>query len=151
MNEPAVIIRLEGNGRAYQPGKELAGRWWAQGLRADEVKAVELSVLWYTEGKGDQDLAVHHFQRFDTEQQPLDPRRPQAFRCRLPASPLSYDGQLVKIRWCVRVRVFVARGKDLFAEQRFRLGRIGEPGGPPVPERFSSPWAAPAHRGAAPQ
>lgn len=127
MSEPAVIVRLEGNGRAYQPGRELAGRWWVEGLRPEDVVSVELSVLWYTEGKGDQDLAVHHFERFDAEQEPFDPRRPAHFRCRLPASPLSYDGQLVKIHWCVRVRVFVAHGKELFAEQRFRLGTIGQP------------------------
>lgn len=128
MNEPALIVRLEHNGGVYQPGKELAGRWWVEGLPADEVQAVELSVLWYTEGKGLPDLAVHHFERVEVDETPqLDPRRPQDFHCRLPASPLSYDGQLVKIHWCVRVRLFVARGKEIVAEQRFRLGAISGP------------------------
>jgi len=128
MNEPAVFIRLEDNGRVYQPGTELAGRWWVEGLRPEEVSAVEVSVLWYTEGKGNQDLAVHHFERFDREEIPqFDPTSEQRFRCRLPASPLSYDGRLLKIHWCVRVRVFPTRGKELVTERRFRLGAKGRP------------------------
>jgi len=123
MSEPAVILRLEDNGRVYPPGGEIAGRWWVEGVRADQLSAVELSVLWYTEGKGNQDLAVHHFERFDHEGDPLfDPAQEHSFRCRLPASPLSYDGELVKIHWCVRVRVFPKQGKELLAEKRFRLG-----------------------------
>jgi hypothetical protein len=46
------------------------------------------------------------------------------FATRLPHSPLSYDGPLVKIRWCVRVRVFLESGKDVVGEKIFRLGRV---------------------------
>jgi hypothetical protein len=35
---------------------------------------------------------------------------------------LSYRGQLIKIHWCVRVRVFTHRGKDLVGQREFQLG-----------------------------
>ena len=90
-----------------------------------EVKAVELSVLWYTEGKGDEDLAVHFFERL-TADNPAEPglHDLHRFQSALPNSPLSYEGVLVKIRWCVRVRVFVRGGKSFIAERRFQLGDV---------------------------
>ncbi len=59
-----------------------------------------------------------------------DPRRPDRFSTTLPQSPLSYDGQIVKIRWCVRVRVIFKRGRDLVAQKIFRLGNV-PPAKPP--------------------
>ena len=57
------------------------------------VRAAELSVLWYTAGKGEEDMAVHHFERLvDEPARPLDLRVPHRFATVLPASPLSYDG-----------------------------------------------------------
>ena len=39
------------------------------------VASAELSVLWYTAGQGEEDFAVHHFQRFvDEPGRPLDLR-----------------------------------------------------------------------------
>ena len=55
----------------------------------------------------------------------IDLRRPGRFSTTLPASPLSYDGVIVKIRWCVRVRVFPRQGKEVVGELPFVLGEIG--------------------------
>ena len=82
-------------------------------------------MLWHTEGKGDEDMAVHEFWRRDADDgRPLDPRRPERFSTTLPNSPLSYDGQIVKVRWCVRVRVFPHRGKEIVGEKGFQLGDV---------------------------
>ena len=35
-----------------------------------------------------------------------------------------YEGLILKIRWCVRVRLFLVRGRELVAEQSFRLGDV---------------------------
>ena len=43
---------------------------------------------------------------------------------RLPNSPLSYEGAIMKLRWCVRVRVFLARDKETMGELPFRLGHV---------------------------
>lgn len=120
-----VRIQLDGRRGAYQPGETLSGECRIESLSVAEPSAVEISVVWYTEGQGDEDLAVHHFERLDRAERPdLDLRRPQRFSVALPPSPLSYDGVIVKIRWCVRVRVFLPRGKELFAEQSFQLGCV---------------------------
>lgn len=125
MNDPLVIIRFDANGRIYQPGETLSGEYRIDTFRLGEIKAVEVSILWYTEGKGDEDLAVHHFHRISVEDDPdFDPQRPERFSTVLPNSPLSYDGLIVKIRWCVRVRIFMARGKEVVGEKAFQLGSV---------------------------
>jgi hypothetical protein len=89
------------------------------------ARAAELSVLWYTAGKGEEDMAVHHFERVvDESAHPLDLRLPRRFATVLPASPLSYDGQIVKVCWCVRLRVFMPQGQESIAEAAFRLGNV---------------------------
>jgi len=130
MTAPLVSIRLDGDARAYEPGETLVGEYRVEGVSRPDIKAVELSVLWCTDGKGDEDLAVHHFQRLSAENGDwIDTRRPVRFSTLLPNSPLSYDGMIVKIRWCVRVRVFLARDKELLGEMPFRLGRVSAPQG----------------------
>ena len=134
MNEPEIFIRLDENGRVYMPGDTLSGEYRIDSIDGANVQAVEVSVLWHSEGKGDEDLGVHEFWRRNAEGGELaDPRRPERFSTTLPHSPLSYDGQIVKIRWCVRVRVLFKRGRDLVAQKVFRLGNVP----PPKPEERS--------------
>jgi hypothetical protein len=123
--EPSVTIRLEGGIRAYQPGETLVCEYLFEDLPEIEGKSLEVSVAWFSEGKGDEDMAVHEFWRTDLEEVgAVDLRRPQCFSTVLPKSPLSYDGRIVKIRWCVRVRVFLRGGKEIFGQKIFRLGDV---------------------------
>jgi len=125
MNDPAVIIRFDGNGRVYRSGETLSGEYLLRSVAPDDVKAVEVSILWHTEGKGDEDMAVHEFWRKSTEDGDfIDTGRPARFSTTLPRSPLSYDGAIVKLRWCVRVRVFLERGKEVVGQKTFRLGDV---------------------------
>lgn len=125
MTEPSVTIRFDGNGRAYQPGETLSGEYRLDSVRREDVKAVEVSVLWHTDGKGDEDLAVHDFRRLSAEDGDwIDARSPGRFRTVLPKSPLSYQGAIVKLRWCVRVRVFLARDREVVGERPFQLGDV---------------------------
>jgi hypothetical protein len=101
-------------------------------LPAADVQAVEASVLWFTEGKGEEDLSVHYFERrlpSDADEGDLRPLR--RFRTRLPNSPLSYSGAILKIRWCVRVRVFLRRGKEAVYDYPFQLGAVPPVSAPP--------------------
>jgi hypothetical protein len=121
--EPTVVIRFDGDEHVYRPGETLSGRYWIESIDAEHVKAIETSVLWHTEGKGDEDMAVVEFWRREPEdERPPDPRRPVEFSATLPRSPLSYDGQIIKVRWQVRVRVFLHRGKEVLGEKVFQLG-----------------------------
>ncbi|HYW81254.1 MAG TPA: hypothetical protein VE890_16845 [Thermoguttaceae bacterium] len=125
MNDSMVIVRFDGNGRAYRPGETLAGEYAFDSTVSEDVAAVEVSVMWYSEGKGDEDLAVHEFSRQDVEEgEWFDTRRPGRFSTVLPNSPLSYEGVIVKLRWCVRVRVFLRSGGELVGEREFRLGTV---------------------------
>ncbi len=87
--EPTVVIRLDGDGSVYRPGETLSGQYWIRSLAPIQVKAIEVSVLWHSEGKGDEDMAVHEFWRRDAdESHPIDPGQPERFRTTLPNSPL---------------------------------------------------------------
>jgi len=131
--EPTVVIRLDGDGFVYRPGETLSGQYWIVSRDTSPVKAIEVSVLWHSEGKGDEDMAVHEFRQRDADElHPIDPGQPERFRTTLPQSPLSYEGQMIKLRWCVRVRAFPYRGKELVGERQFQLGNV-----PPV--RVRSP------------
>ena len=121
-----IVIRLDGRGnRLYFPGETLAGSYCLSEIRDLEIDALEVSVLWRTEGKGSEDVGVHAFWRFSTaEGDWIDPLRPKRFSVVLPKSPLTYDGNLVKICWQVRVRVFLSGGKQIVEEAGFRLGNL---------------------------
>jgi hypothetical protein len=123
--DPAVVIRLDGDGPVYRPGETLLGQYWIKSLGPDQLKAIEVSVLWHTEGKGDEDMAVHEFWRRDADEGlPINAAQPERFSTILPNSPLSYDGRIIKLRWCVRVRAFPQRGKEVVGEKRFQLGSV---------------------------
>ncbi len=125
MSDPSVTIRFADNGRVYEPGETLSGEYQFESLVPCRVKAVEVSVLWYSEGKGDEDMAVHEFWRSNGDSgEVIDLSRPERFSTTLPQSPLSYDGLIMKLRWCVRVRVFLHRGKEVVGQKVFRLGGV---------------------------
>jgi hypothetical protein len=122
MRGAVLAVELERAPPRYRPGETLSGRYRWEG--GEEVEAVEVSVLWRTEGKGKEEFGVHHFERRAAgEQRSSPPGRAGRFSTRLPASPLSYDGLIVKVCWCVRVRVFW-RGGARLAEAPFRLGEV---------------------------
>jgi hypothetical protein len=128
MNASGVILKLDAPAGDYRPGQLLAGQFYGEGPHLLPVKAVELSVLWYTAGQGDEDFAVHHFQRMvDEPMRRIDLRKPQRFTTELPPSPLSYDGRIVKVCWCVRMRLYPHQGPESVVEMPFRLGSVPSP------------------------
>jgi hypothetical protein len=137
--EPLISICVLRPTRRFCPGESLECVYQVDAVDADEIQALEASVLWHTEGKGDEDLSVHHFERWlpgDVEAQDL--RAQRALVTQLPNSPLSYTGVIVKIRWCVRVRVFLRRGKEVFFERTFVLGNVPRVELPRLPIRSAA-------------
>ena len=111
MNEPLISIVIDGASRVHFPGDTLSGAIQIDVVDPQEIQAVEISVLWHTQGKGDEDLGVHHFERFTADGENRGTLHElRTFRTTLPQSPLSYDGRILKIHWCVRVRVFLTKG-----------------------------------------
>jgi hypothetical protein len=121
---PQIDVQFDRADRCYEPGDELRMRYDVGGLGGDTLRAVEHSVLWYTEGKGEEDLGVHFFERITDRASLPDAVRGGSFETALPGSPLSYEGVIVKVRWCVRVRLFFASGRDFVSEHVFLVGRI---------------------------
>ncbi|MEZ6133286.1 MAG: hypothetical protein R3C53_00105 [Pirellulaceae bacterium] len=118
-------LRLLTLQQALEPGENLEFEYAIQRISAQLIERLEVSVAWYTEGKGSEDIGVHFFQsvpRSELSKTPLsDPHRIETL---LPANPLSYDGRLFKIRWCVRLRLFLCDGREITAEQPFYLGHL---------------------------
>jgi hypothetical protein len=128
MMQPRVKLELDDGARIYRPGEVFAGQFHLEDVPPQDVCAIELSVLWHTEGKGEEDMSVHHFDRLEPQNgESADFRQSRHFSTVLPNSPLSYHGLIVKICWCVRVRVFMTRGRELSLEVPFQLGNVPEP------------------------
>jgi hypothetical protein len=120
--QPAVSVALCSEDGMYEGGRTLKASWRVSRVTLDSLSAIEVSVLWYTEGKGDTDFHVHHFQRFDEEQiRSAGLADSQPLECDLPATPLSYHGRLIRVKWCVRMRLFMRDGREIVADQPFYL------------------------------
>lgn len=122
MDSPRLELMLDQGGEILFPGETISGAYAITGLGAEFVRAIEVSVLWQTTGKGDTNLGVHYFWRREARATD-DNITAGTWSVVLPASPLSYHGVLFRIVWLVRLRVFV-RGKDFCEEREFQLGDL---------------------------
>lgn len=119
-----IIVKLEDPPDVYYPGDTLAATY-RMGPDPLGITEVEVSVLWYTEGKGNEDLGVHHFEKYKAaEEGPPSPWEVRRLTTRLPASPLSYEGVFVKIRWCLRVRASFLLTEAWVSDVPFQLGDV---------------------------
>jgi hypothetical protein len=126
--EPLISLCLVGPKRTFSAGEPLVAEYQFDAVAADDIQSVEASVLWYTEGKGEEDLGVHFFERrLPADAEHGDLRILRRFSTLLPSSPLSYSGSIFSVRWCVRVRLFLRRGRELVQDVPFVLGAV-----PPV-------------------
>jgi hypothetical protein len=129
--EPLLSICLAGPKRTFSAGDELVFEYQIDAIDPDEIQAVEASVVWYTEGKGEEDMGVHFFERrLPADADDGDLRPMCRASTRLPHSPLTYHGAIITILWCVRLRLFARRGREFVTEQGFTLGAV-----PPVMAR----------------
>jgi len=115
-----VVLCREGG--YYGMGQVMTVSWRVRPCGSDRFSGLEASVLWFTEGKGDVDLQVHSFHQWNaSDLQQLDLSLWHGFRCELPFSPLSYEGTLLRINWCVRMRLFCEGGKEIVVQTPFHL------------------------------
>ena len=130
--EPLLSLHIRSANGVFHPGDRLECEYQVDAVQPLDIQAVEASVMWCTEGKGDEDFGVHYFERY-TPGDAIDGdlRHLHLLRTDLPNSPLSYNGAIVKIRWCVRVRLFWGRRKEIYADRFFQLA-------PVRPERVAS-------------
>lgn len=138
MNPASIDIVIDEDKPVFAPGDQLSGSVALDADLASEISALETSIIWRTEGKGDEDFGVWFFDRFAPHKSATGIRR--RFAATLPPSPLSYEGYLVKIRWCVRVRAFRNQGRPLQVERPIVLvGRRARFAGQPAPASQPAP------------
>ena len=129
---PRISVTFNRENIQYSGGDQLQAHYIVEGIESQGISAVERSVVWYTEGKGEEDLGVIFFERIQLERRKDGTQTSSlstdhltgALATDLPQSPLSYEGIIVKIRWCVRVRVFFRSGRDFVSEHIFFLGSV---------------------------
>ncbi|MEY3032928.1 MAG: hypothetical protein EBS83_01305 [Planctomycetia bacterium] len=131
---PRVTVSFASDQAEYAPGDMLETSYRVAAIDPATITTVERSVVWYTEGKGEEDFGVVFFDRLLAGSSDAMSDEPTAsaavdwpsgsFSIRLPSSPLSYEGLIVKIRWCIRVRLFFSSGRDFVSEHVFFLGDI---------------------------
>ena len=131
---PRISVTFNHENIQYSGGDQLQAHYIVEGVESQGISAVERSVVWYTEGKGEEDLGVIFFERIQldkrkdgTQMSPASlstDHMTGALAADLPHSPLSYEGIIVKIRWCVRIRIFFRSGRDFVSEYIFFLGGV---------------------------
>ena len=162
----SVIIQFERQPHDFAPRETVNGTFRTVDVALEEIARFEFSVLWFTEGKGDEDLGVHFFKSLDRLEEVKGAGTPEElekgenseeeagagpepesagstgqvyllsseaegltyfFSVNLPSSPLTWHGKILKIFWCVRVRLFLKSGREVMSERVFNVGKV-----PPV-------------------
>ena len=118
----SVSIALER--LAYEPGETIRGSYRVTMADRGRLEEVEVTVGWHTEGKGRMARGVEHREVHRPGVGSLDDDGSGTFSAVLPASPLSYDGVLLSIRWTVRIRAGLSASGQPDAEEVFRLGHV---------------------------
>ena len=131
---PRINVVFNHENIQYNGADPLRLHYVVEGVESHSVAAIERSVVWYTEGKGEEDFGVVFFERIQLDKRndgtKILPKSVNtehltgALAVDLPHSPLSYEGIIVKIRWCVRIRIFFRSGRDFVSEHIFFLGNV---------------------------
>ena len=76
---------------------------------------------------------VHFFER--REKKSVIPellKQTHKLTAKLPLTPLSYDGSIVKVKWIARVRMFMQDGTEHSHDEVFRVGHATPLTNPPL-------------------
>lgn len=125
----APEVRLELAAREHPPRGELADAFVIAGGPPDGTRSVEFSVLWRTSGKGTEDIGVVHYRAWKADDGTLAALpNLSTFTVKLPPTPWSYDGTLVKVHWLARLRVrweLLGRTREVVEDAEFTLAPAG--------------------------
>ena len=130
VSEPTVVISVNEDldVQHFKPGSILSSEYTVKLAPDTSLSAIEASVIWVTEGKGEEDIGVHFFERRNRASFTANTfDRSQRLSTVLPQSPLSYEGRILKVHWQVRIRLFLVGGREFIADHPFQLSVSGQP------------------------
>ena len=116
-----ILTKLCGLRPSYRPQETMSFDVVLNSGAAD-CNAVEVSVIWFTQGKGTEDMEVHFFRRLSgTQLSEAVSQGKLHFETTLPDGPLSYRGRMIKIHWAARVRLYLSNGEESHIDRPFLL------------------------------
>ena len=94
-----LTLQLEQEQRVFSPGQTFGGdaHWICQ----EPPKKAVVRLIWYTEGKGTEDVGVVEERVFDNPQM-SDQRK---FSFTLPIGPYCFSGIMISLIWAVELQV----------------------------------------------
>lgn len=95
-----VNIQLQKSSGGFSPGEKIVGDVTWNGLDP-KTTAIEINLLWFTQGKGDRD---HEIFANQVVKSPSDTGS-QAFEFVAPSFPFSFSGKLISLIWSIEVVV----------------------------------------------
>lgn len=123
MNPKSITIELDHN--VYDAGEFLTGRYRLDPRCASFERHVDILVFWQSMGKGETDRGVQHRESRTVPDGETTDSAGGEFSILLPASPVTYNGVLIKIAWCMEIRVHAGRDLQCEATIPFQLGHVG--------------------------
>ena len=96
-----ITIRFDASTAKFSPGEGISGTVSWSDLGPKTMK-LETRLIWYTEGKGDQDIEIVMSLPSDVTQ----PDGSARFEFTAPTRPFSFSGKLISLIWAVEVVVF---------------------------------------------
>ncbi|MEM9409831.1 MAG: hypothetical protein AAGA30_01885 [Planctomycetota bacterium] len=102
-----IKISLTNPVECYRPGQLLRGQLKWNNL-AEETTKVELRLIWYTQGKGNQDFGIASAKPVF---QPSREGQVQ-FQFKCPSRPFSFSGRLIKLRWALEAIEFPSQNAE---------------------------------------
>ena len=107
-------IEIANDEKVFVPGQLLSGAVHWNNQRS--TKDTSLRLLWYTEGKGTEDIGVAESIDYDGAQ----PTDRYSFEFTLPVGPYSFSGKLISLIWALELQV----GKE-WVRKEFILSSTG--------------------------
>ena len=100
---PTSELNIVFDGRPnFRPNDPITGTVSWKGIEADDL---ECRLIWYTQGKGDQDFETIQTQPI----QSTSPNGSARFQFVAPNRPHSFSGKLISLTWAVEVVLFPSR------------------------------------------
>ena len=126
MNKDDLFLEIPSQQEVYLPGDVISGTYHITPEVQHEIRAVEFSIRWFTEGHGDKDIGIHFFERWEKSGGFFpELKTPRPFSCPLPNSPLTYNGAVIGVKWHALLRALVPFSNYICTIE-FQLGLLGD-------------------------